>query len=275
MSPGAVSRQVKLLEGYFNAQLFLRTQQGLELTEKGRAYHLSVSAAFDQIDVASEALLGQRSKSAIRINAYTTFVSDWLMSRLPAFWSAHPDVNISIDASLEFVTVKSHDFDVVITAHSSESEGQYNLPLFTSRYFPACSPDYLAKNGPITSPSDIKNHRLLFSKIQRRNWKKWLEFVGEPEVALEYGISFENSSLAYKAARDGMGIVMGQHIFLADDLSSGTLVDIFKSPMPSSNSYYFTCKKSRKNSPEIRALRDWLRTELDKTESSILTRIGA
>ena len=54
VTQGAVSRQIKVLEGFLKVPLFRRLTRQVELTEFGRAYLSIASSALDQIANASE-----------------------------------------------------------------------------------------------------------------------------------------------------------------------------------------------------------------------------
>src|SRR3954471_5528824 len=54
VTPGAVSQQVKSLEGALGIMLFRRLPRSLILTDEGEAYLPSISSAFDLISRATE-----------------------------------------------------------------------------------------------------------------------------------------------------------------------------------------------------------------------------
>ena len=266
VSAGAVSRQVKLLEGYFNASLFVRAQQGLEFTPKGKAYYAAIKPAFDQIDAASDKLLGKRELSALRISAYTTFVSDWLLSRLPKFWRDYPEISISVNASMRENNILADDFDIVITTKNQEQEGLHKQFLFNPQYFPVCSPEYLKAHGPIEAEEDLIGHRLLSSTIQVQNmgWQTWFESAGLGYQAFDLDLVLETSSCAYKAAREGIGVALGQQIFLQDDIEQGVLVEPFSTRFKSNNSYYLICRRSQRNDRAMKVFKKWISEEISK-----------
>ena len=56
VTQGAVAQQVRGLEDHLGLRLFLREPRGLAFTDEGRAYHASVSRAFEQLSEATDAL---------------------------------------------------------------------------------------------------------------------------------------------------------------------------------------------------------------------------
>src|SRR5438552_14120709 len=69
VTPGAVSQQVKALEGALGITLFRRLPRGLILTDRGEGYLPAITAAFDLISKATEstapALRGRKLRLGI------------------------------------------------------------------------------------------------------------------------------------------------------------------------------------------------------------------
>ncbi|HBR39413.1 MAG TPA: LysR family transcriptional regulator, partial [Sulfitobacter pontiacus] len=80
VTQGAVAQQVRGLEDHLNLRLFLREPRGLAFTEEGRAYHIAISRAFDQMADATDAL--RTAPSHVTISVTPTFASKWLIPRL-------------------------------------------------------------------------------------------------------------------------------------------------------------------------------------------------
>ena len=257
VSPGAVSRQVALLEAHFKCRFFNRLHRGLELTEKGREYYEAVKEAFDRIDDAGSALMGLGDMAPLRVSIYTTFASEWLFPRLSDFREANPSIDLSVEATLRKFSFKADAVDIVVMTGHEERDDLHHERLFSPLYFPVCNPKILTKRRPLAEPADLARHTLLYSRRQIVNWRAWLAAAGVRDFKLDRGLAFENSSLAFKAAREGAGVALGQQIFLTDDLVSGRLVAPFNLTYRSANSYVLTCEKRRMNEPQIKAFRDW------------------
>ncbi|HIH0210041.1 TPA: LysR family transcriptional regulator, partial [Staphylococcus aureus] len=67
VTQGAVSRQIKQLEDYLGVALFIRTPQGLSLTEAGFALSPHLSDAFDHIERALQAVRVPNLRQRLRI----------------------------------------------------------------------------------------------------------------------------------------------------------------------------------------------------------------
>lgn len=265
VSPGAVSRQVALLEAHFGHDLFLRRNKGLELTTSGQTFYQAISAAFDQIDLAVDSLSVHRGEQVLRVKCSPTFASEWLLPRLPRFKKSKPDVLLSFEITLDQSAFDPNVTDVAILNNLRDWTGLDRDTLALPVYFPVCSPALQSSGQPLASPSDLAKQTLLHSGLQRENWRKWLGAAAVPEISLDHGVGFENSTLAYRAARDGIGVALGEHLLLIDDLESGRLVAPFDIAVPGKNRYMLAYPKKRAEEPLILEFRTWLMSEIEQS----------
>ena len=101
VTPGAVSRQIRLLEDHFGTALFQRQGRGLSLTNPGKAYYQQISEHFDGLRDAGKILHRNAGRSVIRLHSFTTFATRWLISRLSKFQMAYPDIDIRLTTASE------------------------------------------------------------------------------------------------------------------------------------------------------------------------------
>jgi DNA-binding transcriptional LysR family regulator len=81
VTAGAVSQQVKALEGHLGLALFERRPQSLLLTAVGRRYAAPLTDAFDAIAAATRGLARPRHRTVITLVMPTLFAVGWLMRR--------------------------------------------------------------------------------------------------------------------------------------------------------------------------------------------------
>jgi len=257
VTPGAVSRLVSLLEAHFDCRLFHRRARGMVLTEKGRRYFESIKDAFEKIDAASDRLLGAEATRHLSVRAYTTFATEWLIPRLADFRMRYPGIDLRLDASLKPVDFRTEALDAGLVRGHRAPQNAHCVDLFKPLMFPVASPALLRGGVPLRDPDDLRRHTIVYSSIQLANWRLWLDHAGV-EIDLDRGLFFENSSLAYHAAREGAGVTMGQPLFLAEDLLSGRLFAPFPLAIRSDNPYVLACPAYRAGLPHVAAFRDWL-----------------
>ena len=81
VSPGAVSRHVKLLEQHLGAELFDRRAQGVVLSNRGRALLPELTAAFERIVQAARRM--ETRDNEVKVLSTHTLAIRWLFPRLP------------------------------------------------------------------------------------------------------------------------------------------------------------------------------------------------
>src|SRR4051794_8194892 len=136
VTPGAVSRQLRLLEDHFGASLFARHGRGLVLTPVGAAYFERVGTHFDGLRRASALLHGSSGRSVLRIRSYTTFATRWLIPRLSQFQLAHPDIDVRLTTASEWAELG--EFDAAIRLGDGKWTDFDATPLVPNMLRPVC-----------------------------------------------------------------------------------------------------------------------------------------
>lgn len=265
VTPGAISRQVALLEAHFGCSLFVRRGRGMELTGKGRLLLRAAGEAFDRLDAASAQLLGAAG-SRLALKSYPTFATEWLVPRLDRFRAAHPWIDFRLTTSLEPVDFRRDDVDLAVSQLPQHDPDISCVELFRPIFLPVCSPTLLRKGPPLATPDDLRGHTLIYTLIQKPMWLAWLDRAGVEGIDPERGLLFENSSLSYHAAREGLGVVLGQRLFVADDIAAGRLAAPFEQELSPRQSYCLLCPARVAEAPAVAAFRRWLIAEIAAAE---------
>ena len=167
VTQGAVSHQVKALEAELGMKLFNRERQRLVITEAGRAYLLVVRDAFDRIADGTERLLQRQRGGVLAVSTSPNFAAKWLVHRLGRFAQAHPDIDLSINASRQHVDFAREDIDIAIRHGDAGTSGLHVTQLCAEEIFPVCSPKLLSSGKPLRSPADLARLTLFMSPIER------------------------------------------------------------------------------------------------------------
>lgn len=260
----AVSRQLATLENYLGVSLFDRGPRGVKLTKVGATYYKQIGPAFASIVSATETIVGRMEGEPLRLSVYTTFAAKWLMHRLHRFEQAHPNIPVELSTTVAKINFSEVQVDAAIQFGDGNWPGINCERLFDDVIEPVCSPQVLRSGPPLASIDDLANHRLLQSRYRRNDWFDWLRAVGRSDleglVSRQRG-GFQNSLLAYQAAIEGMGVVIGQTRLLANDTAAGVLVRPFDLPVTREFAYYLLVPDNRRHSRKVEAFRVWLRSE--------------
>ena len=272
VTPGAVSRLVKVLEEFLNVELFSRSHRSIRLTEDGAAYAAAVSKALTGLSAATERLMVNSNQNVLRICCHPTFAVHWLVPRWAAFQAHHPDIQIDLRTSLapEAQDIEAFDF-VVRVAHdrdSTDSSGVVSLRLLDVETFPVCAPGYVEAHGPFDDPEKLRGHQLIHASLRPNDWSRWLQSAGFHSIDRPRGPVFESVALAYNAAMSGAGIAIGIHALIEGDLRAGRLVRLYDHVRRSQSGFNLSFHASRARQVEkIRRFRDWIVAQRDRTEA--------
>jgi len=267
VTPGAVSRQVMVLEKFVGARLFERVNREVRLTPVGQRYLHDLSDVFDRIAASTlRAMQGVRERP-LHVWCPMTFAMRWLVPRLPAFHAAHPGRDAIFTTSLKPVDFSVHDADVAIRMGRGDWPGVISRHLVGIELLPVCSPRLLSGPTPLKTPRDLARHTLLQSVARPEYWRIWLEAAGAGDVDPDRGLTFESVSLAYQAALEGLGVAMGQHALVAEDLAVGRLVAPFGPRVPIDNAFYLVYPERLEDDAHLSTFRDWILAEAQADEA--------
>src|SRR5260370_42069272 len=97
----AVSKQISALEDELGTELIHRTSRSITMTEAGRDFYESALRILDDFESAtSQISRGQSApKGLIRVTVPPTFARLHMVSKLPAFFAAYPDMAVDMASS--------------------------------------------------------------------------------------------------------------------------------------------------------------------------------
>lgn len=258
VSQSAVSRQIGLLEDYLGIQFFHRDRSGVRLTESGQRYYEDIGPAFERIAAATKRLGIDKDVVHLRLRVYSTFAAKWLLRRMSDFQQLNPEVRLRITTAVAPADFSKEAVDASIQFGDGKWPGGEATYLFGDEIRPVCSPAFLKANGPIRSPSDILRCRLIHSHYRNDDWPDWFQFVKLSAPSDENRLVLPNSLLAYQAAVDGLGIVMGQPRLLEAELESGALLFVTNHVLHRELAYYMVTPHGAANRVQLDIVRGWL-----------------
>ncbi len=265
VSPGAISRHVKLLEEYFGVLLFQRLPQGLKLTDVGKNLLPKITSSFELIAQAAADI--PSSKLELKVMCSPTLANRWFTPRLQRLANAMAQTTISVSVFLsnidEFI---QSDLDCAIaTFHNPQWPDDLRVQRVKEEQLtPLAAPSLVHGTQPLLTPKDLKFQTLLHVAACQQDWPSWLsanDSLGDFDH--EKGPIFETGELAIRAAVEGLGVTLMDRFLVENELQTGQLVDLFPQSPFLNNGYYFFCKHARWDEPKIAQFRGWLDTELE------------
>lgn len=256
VTPGAISRSVRVLENYLDRALFERATGGLVLTHGSAEYASALTEALARIEEASEDFLELTGEATLSVRAYTSFLMHWLVPRLPAFREINPGIEVRFVAANDRVPFSWDGSDVRIRYGRGRWPDTESVPLFADELVPVCAPSLLV-NVP-AGKHFLEGQTLLSSKAKRFDWADWRKAAGVADVPVKGETFYEELSVAYHAAIAGRGIAIAQRAYIGDLLTRGLLVEPSDFVLTRDEGYYLTYHPSRADVQKIVRFRQWI-----------------
>ena len=258
VSHAAISRHVRSLEARLGVTLFRRAKRGVELTEDGTRYLKAISAAFESIAEATEALAKPKDVR-VRVSAEPAFAGRWLIHRLGRFQASHPDIDVVLDASPRLVDLTRDEADLAIRYGQGDwSRVRHDL-LAPSRVFAVGRKELRGRRRAAFAPEELRAFVLLHED-DGSLWRRWFAAAGVADVNVSRGPRILETGLAIDAAIAGQGIALADETLMVDGLASGQLAKLCDFALVDGAYYLLSLPNAQRRRP-LAAFRDWLLAE--------------
>ena len=258
VTQGAISRSIKALENYMGTPLFERTGHGLTLTDNSKAYAHALTEIFTRLADETDKFVGIQTQKVLTVRAYTSFLMNFLIPMLPNFQLHHPDVKVRLISATDKADLEDETFDVRIRYGRGHWKDLDSVLLFHDEVAPVCSPNILSPSDRPYPVEVLKDLTLLHPELRHTDWPDWLALAGAHELSPHDNLYFDELSVTYQAAIAGLGLAMGQRVYLRNELSNGQLFHPFDLTLKRDFGYYLIYPRERRDNRDIIVFRDWL-----------------
>ena len=258
VSPGAISRHIKLLEAFLEARLFDRRSNGVVLTRNGRRYASKVTKIFRDLSAATTEIKRHGNRHRLIISTLPVFSERWLNQRLPAFLQRCPSMSLQIEFHDGIQGLLVGDVDAWVFYSDGNHPGCSVTRLFDEVLAPVSSPKLRRTLPAHPTAEQVARLPLLHDIYWGEDWSIWGEAMGLVGVDLSFGSRFALYSGVMQAAVDGMGVALGHSAMIGDELESGRLVAIDGLGFSSPQAYHLVMTTSASRTRRARELKDWM-----------------
>lgn len=266
VTSAAVGQQVRALESWTGTKLFKRQGSGsnrLILTERGAAAVVDFKAGLDRVAMGLEELRGDHSSRPLVVTASHSFVSCWLLPRLPSFSTRHPDIELRLEVNDGLIDIEGGDADVGLRFGGGTWEGLVAHKLLEEEVFPVCSPAWAQRFGGMKFEEVFASSVLIQDKSIPHlkifpTWEEWLAKIGARPSPSEKRLEINSSATVIQAAVGGQGIALARRAFVETELSTGRLVRLADDVTWALGwSYYAVHRPEDANREAVRAFVCW------------------
>nr|WP_315208372.1 LysR substrate-binding domain-containing protein [uncultured Albidiferax sp.] len=277
LTQSAVSRQIQALEDEVGVPLFLRHTRAVELTGAGAQLMRTVGQTLEQIDSTVRMIRRSAGRKSVAVSTWASFASMWLITRLEAFQTEFPDIDIRIDATDNLVDMDTADVDLALRYAMPDTVPAGAVRLFGEQLTPVASPWLLKTGKKLLRGEDLAHFALLEASDSHRTqhlewltWRRWFDMHRLHKVEPKRWMHFNYAHQIAQAALTGQGVALARMPLIADSLASGDLVEILPhmrldSPM----AYWLVVGPRSAARPEIKAFCAWLLLQAQATRTAI------
>lgn len=273
VTTGAISQQIKQLEGRLGFKLFRRHTRRLELTPEGARLAATVQSAYRNVSTEVQRLSQGLMSGELRLRSVPSFLSKWLMPRLPRLKARFPDLSLHLRAEDSDQPLKEHDFDLALDLNDGNYPGMRTTELLEEKIFPVCAPSLLKGRPSLYQIKHLNHYPLLHDVTAWRGsgeyaeWEFYLRAVGETGLDVARGYTFNRNSLTMAAAMAGMGVAIARRTLISDELASGQLIAPLRHTISTGKRYVIVHSAGALDDPRIRGVHDWLLEEAQRDNS--------
>ncbi|NIE78381.1 LysR family transcriptional regulator [Pantoea sp. Ap-967] len=280
VSQAAISRQVRELEIYLDAPLFVRAGRAVELTAEGAVFFDASQISFVNIAQAAERIRNAPTDTQVlTVCCSPAFSALWLSRHIQAFLADHPDIRLNVITTQNFQTKEPGvEPDIVISKFANVGAGYKAFPLCHDVIYPVCSADYVKRHPGVATLEGLPDAALLDLSPYGRagvaehvDWRVWLAFQnididerlpGSPPV-----FQANDYTLIINMALAGQGIALGWDQLVADKVASGQLVKPVPEHVTLRNSlHYLACKEDAANQQACARVKEWVMSKFTRRQ---------
>jgi LysR family glycine cleavage system transcriptional activator len=194
-----------------------------------------------------------------------------LPSRLPAFIALHGEADIFIKGEEEPIAFERDLIDIRLSYGRFPDHAHDAEPVASDAVHPVCTPDFLARHGPVHEPRDLLRMPLIHTDwgpaaASFPSWRAWFETAAvAPEREFHRGLTVNSSAAALDLACAGLGVALCQGLFAAQAVEEGRLIKPIRQALRLAQPYCLTVPQRSARRAIVTIFRDWFVSECLKS----------
>lgn len=227
MPTSTVSRWMQELEKRLGVRLLQRTTRKVQLTELGEGYYrraLRVVESFEE----TQAWVRSRAEvptGTLRVTTFQLFAATLLGPVLVTYLEQNPGMSAQVVVSERDLDLVDERVDVAIRIGSLPDSSLVVRKLAEMEGWMLASPEYLARRGAPSHPSELSGHgNLVYKHDTEPTTLPFRDSSEEVEVTLPSRCAANSVGLVRQATLGGLGIGFLPPMLVHEDLATGRLV---------------------------------------------------
>ena len=258
-----VSTLVQALETALAVKLLHRTTRQVSVTSDGAAYYERCLRILSDVREAEESLSTNRASPSgrLRVDVSTGMANDLIIPALPDFFQRYPDIRLDLGCSDRAVDLIEEGIDCAIRGGKLPDSALIARRIGVLHFVIAGTPEYFAKHGRPTHPSQLADHRCVNYFSSKTGKSMDWDFVrGDETIIMPVPscLAVNDSTVYTTAGLQGLGLVQMASYKIESLVHSGqlelVLEDWTSEPMPINIVY----PENRHLSAKVRVFVEWV-----------------
>jgi DNA-binding transcriptional LysR family regulator len=259
LSPPVVTRAVAALEERLGVRLFNRTTRSVVPTEAGLRFLDKARSLLEQLEEAEKDAAGEMAlpTGQLTVTASVSFGRAAVAPVVTEYLRANPRVSATLLMLDRQVNLIEEGVDIAVRIGDLPDSSLVARAVGRVRRLLVASPDYLARRGMPSTPTDLHLHEVIgFTGLMpNREWR----FVRDGRGAtLRLAPRFElnDAAAAIAAAEAGEGITLALSYMVAGAIRAGRLVPVLLPFSAPAVPVQLVTPQARLVAPKVRAFLD-------------------
>lgn len=266
LSTPSLSQAIRGLEETFGVRLLNRTTRSVALTEAGEQLLLHLNPVLEGVENAIDAVNAYRDTpgGTLRLTVHPLAAVTVLAPLVAQFSSEYPSIQLEVSVDIACRDIVAEHFDAGVHLSGNIPHDMIAVPVGGNfRIMTVASPEYLARNAEICSPSDLGAHNCVRYRWDKAVANTWGFMKGgvRVDVAVEGTLVVNDHELALRSALDGVGVVQLPEASVATLIAEGRLVPLLAEWSPNWGNFFLFYPSRRHVPMKMRSLVDFLRRE--------------
>ena len=287
VTQGAISLQIRKLEEFLGARLFIRHARYIELTAAGQQFYEACHVLLEGLEKAICDLTSPNHQQTLTVSTIPTIGTLWLMPRLASFTSQHPDIEVRVVSDIRPADMQSDNIDVALRVGKLPGQ-RYpeHFPavdlvmlerwtdieadlLFHDVMVPVASKAWYATQPAIRNVADFKTASLVHTASRPNAWREWLKAHGTEYKPSGHEPEYGHFYISLGAALDQKGIALIPEVLLRGYPGRNELEVLLPNiePVRSAGDYYLLTRTSSPKRAAIKKFRSWVLNEVGRAPS--------
>ena len=271
VTPTAMSRTIKHLEGQLKVRLFNRTTRSVGLTEAGTALNAAIAPALASIRsaVAEVSHGADRPSGLLRINLSHVAYRILVGPHVDAFSNAFPAISLEISLDNQLSDIVSAGFDAGVRLGRKVQNDMVAVQLGkVQQRVVLAAPDYFRDRPRPQRIEDLLGHNCIRQRYSfgGRLFDWSFDVAGQKvQVDVQGRLTFDDMQSIVDAAARGAGIAFVYVDFAHQELADGSLVRILEKYGASDDAFHVYYPHRSHMPGKLRAFVDFMRDANDST----------